>query len=212
MAGHGDTCLMESGLDMTTKKRLANRFKAEYAKGSKKQKGEVLDRLVTVGMGRPTARRLLSQAIKAKEKPGPGRGRRPKYDETAQRELKRLWLLMGMPCGPYMRAMLDQWIPALKANGELGGIDDDALRQVASMSASTIDRRLRPLKQAASPKGMSLTHPASEHLRNSIRIRKCTDEIVRLPGLAETNTVAHCGPSARGEFARTLTMVDYATN
>ena len=212
MAGHGDTCLMESGLDMTTKKRLANRFKAEYAKGSKKQKGEVLDRLVTVGRCRPTARRLLSQAIKAKEKPGPGRGRRPKYDETAQRELKRLWLLMGMPCGPYMRAMLDQWIPALKANGELGGIDDDALRQVASMSASTIDRRLRPLKQAASPKGMSLTHPASEHLRNSIRIRKCTDEIVRLPGLAETNTVAHCGPSARGEFARTLTMVDYATN
>ena len=43
-------------MDMATKKRLANRFKAEYAKGSKKQKGEVLDRLVAVGMGRSTAR------------------------------------------------------------------------------------------------------------------------------------------------------------
>ncbi|WP_033516171.1 integrase catalytic domain-containing protein [Bifidobacterium pullorum] len=59
---------------------------------------------------------------------------------------------------------------------------------------------------------MSLTRPAGEHLRNSIRIRKCTDEIARLPGLAEADTVARCGPSARGEFARTLTMVDYATN
>lgn len=59
---------------------------------------------------------------------------------------------------------------------------------------------------------MSLTRPAGEHLRNSVQIRKCTDEIARLPGLAEADTVAHCGPSARGEFARTLTMADYATN
>lgn len=212
MAGRGDACLMEGGLDMATRKRLANRFKAEYAKGTKKQKGEVLDRLVAVGMGRSTARRLLSQAVKSREEPGPGRGRRPKYDEAAQRLLERLWLLMGMPCGPYMKAMLDQWIPALKANGELDGIDGNALEQVRSMSASTIDRRLGPLKRAAVPRGMSLTRPAGEHLRNSIRIRKCTDEIARLPGLAEADTVAHCGPSARGEFARTLTMVDYATD
>ena len=59
---------------------------------------------------------------------------------------------MGMPCGPYMKAMLDQWIPALKANGELDGIDGNALEQVRSMSASTIDRRLRPLKRAAVPR------------------------------------------------------------
>ena len=212
MAGRGDACLMEGGLDMATRKRLANRFRAEYARGTKKQKGEVLDRLVAVGMGRSTARRLLRQASGTKGKRGPGRGRRPKYDEETQRLLERLWLLMGMPCGPYMKAMLDQWIPALKADGELDGIDGNALEQVRPMSASTIDRRLRPLKRAAVPRGMSLTRPAGEHLRNSIRIRKCTDEIARLPGPAEADTVAHCGPSARGEFARTLTMVDYATN
>ena len=63
---------MEGGLDMATRKRLANRFRAEYARGTKKQKGEVLDRLVAVGMGRSTARRLLSQAVKSREEPGPG--------------------------------------------------------------------------------------------------------------------------------------------
>ena len=41
----GDACLMEGRLDMATRKRLANRFKAEYAKGTKRQKGEVLDRV-----------------------------------------------------------------------------------------------------------------------------------------------------------------------
>jgi len=63
---------MEGRLDMATRKRLANRFKAEYAKGTKRQKGEVLDRLVAVGMGRSTARRLLSQAVKVREEPGRG--------------------------------------------------------------------------------------------------------------------------------------------
>ena len=48
---------------MATKQRLTNRFKAEYAKGSKKQKGEILDRLVAVGMGRSTARRLLDLTV-----------------------------------------------------------------------------------------------------------------------------------------------------
>ena len=72
MAGRGDACLMEGGLDMATRKRLANRFRAEYARGTKKQKGEVLDRLVAVGMGRSTARRLLSQAVKSREEPGRG--------------------------------------------------------------------------------------------------------------------------------------------
>ena len=54
MAGRGDACLMEGGLDMATRKRLANRFRAEYARGTKKQKGEVLDRLVAQArFGRP---------------------------------------------------------------------------------------------------------------------------------------------------------------
>ncbi|WP_288920679.1 hypothetical protein [Bifidobacterium pullorum] len=45
---------MEGGLDMATRKRLANRFRAEYARGTKKQKGEVLDRLVAQArFGRP---------------------------------------------------------------------------------------------------------------------------------------------------------------
>lgn len=113
---------MEGRLDMATRKRLANRFKAEYAKGTKRQKGEVLDRLVAVGMGRSTARRLLSQAVKVREEPGAGRGGKPTCGEDAQRVLERLWLLMGMPCGPYMKAMFGQWVPALRANGELDGI------------------------------------------------------------------------------------------
>lgn len=80
-----------------------------------------------------------------------------------------------------------------------------------TMSAATVDRYLRPVRDAARPKGIATTRPAGELLRNSITIRKAGDELDGLPGNVEADTVAHCGPSARGEFCRTLTVVDFAT-
>lgn len=62
---------MEGRLDMATGKRLANRFKAEYAKGTKRQKGEVLDRLVAVGMGGPP----LGVRSRRRSRSGKNRGR-----------------------------------------------------------------------------------------------------------------------------------------
>lgn len=38
---------------------------------------------MAVGMGRSTARRLLSQAVKVREEPGAGRGGKPTYGEDA---------------------------------------------------------------------------------------------------------------------------------
>ncbi|WP_331211988.1 MULTISPECIES: integrase catalytic domain-containing protein [Mycobacterium] len=56
-------------------------------------------------------------------------------------------------------------------------------------------------------KGISTTKP-SPLLRNSITIRTCADEAPDAPGVIEADTVAHCGPTLIGEFARTLTMTD----
>jgi len=56
-------------------------------------------------------------------------------------------------------------------------------------------------------KGISTTKP-SPLLRNSISIRTCADEAPDAPGVIEADTVAHCGPTLIGEFARTLTMTD----
>ncbi|MDI3313009.1 MAG: transposase family protein [Mycobacterium sp.] len=59
-------------------------------------------------------------------------------------------------------------------------------------------------------KGISTTKP-SPLLRNSISIRTCADEAPEAPGVIEADTVAHCGPTLIGEFARTLTMTDLVT-
>ncbi len=78
------------------------------------------------------------------------------------------------------------------------------------MSAATIDRYLAPARKRMEIKGMSTTRP-SPLLRNSIKIRTCTDEAPDTPGVIEADTVAHCGPSLIGEFVRTLTMTDIVT-
>jgi hypothetical protein len=50
-------------------------------------------------------------------------------------------------------------------------------------------------------KGISTTK-ASPLLRTSIKIRTVGDERDGRPGAIEADTVAHCGPSFVGEFAR----------
>lgn len=48
-------------------------------------------------------------------------------------------------------------------------------------------------------------------LRNSIGLSKVGDAPPATPGVIEADTVAHCGPTFAGEFARTLTMTDLVT-
>lgn len=76
------------------------------------------------------------------------------------------------------------------------------------MSAATIDRYLAPVK--APIRGKTTTKPGAL-LRNSISVRKAGDEVEAEPGFLEIGTVAHCGPSLAGEFARTVNFTDMHT-
>lgn len=79
--------------------------------------------------------------------------------------------------------------------------------ELLAMSSATIDRYLRAVKARDQIKGKSTTK-ASPLLRSSIKIRKATDEVEGSPGFFEGDTVAHCGPTLKGEFARTVNLTD----
>lgn len=196
---------------MAAKRQITKRFRTEYAKASKKGKGEILDRMCSaLGIGRSTARRLLNEPASPRPD-GDGRGRTARYSPGSFRLLEQVWLLADMPCSKYLKAMLPQWLPALEAAGELDGFTDGEADELMAMGAATIDRHLKATRDAARLRGISSTRAASEPLRNSITIRKAGDELDGLPGAVEADTVAHCGPTLMGEFCRTLTIVDFAT-
>jgi len=51
-----------------------------------------------------------------------------------------------------------------------------------------------------------ITTKPSPLLRTSIKSGKAGDEVEAEPGFFEGDTVAHCGPTLKGEFARTLNL------
>ena len=206
---------------MGSRAEVTTRYARAYRKASKKDKGRVLDEVVSVtGWSRDNARRRLVAA--AKRPPGAGRevakeprkARAPKYSYDALRVLQRVWAASGGQCGKYLGASMELQLDGLERHGELvDGVDrySPAVRQeLLSMSPASIDRYLKPARASDQIRGVSTTKP-SPLLRSSIKIRKAGDEVEAEPGFFEGDTVAHCGPTLKGEFARTLNLTDVHT-
>ncbi|WP_345602959.1 integrase catalytic domain-containing protein [Tomitella cavernea] len=206
---------MEGKIDMAARRQVTNKLRNQYRKASKADKGKILDRVVeTTGMGRSTARRMLrGPALPDPAEQVDGRTLRTRrFSDDARTLLEHVWALMGMPCGKYLVVMVDLWLPLLAEAGDLDTpfATDETTAELKAMSAATVDWYLKPARDRMRIKGISTTTPAPL-LRNSIAIRTCTDEAPDTPGVIEADTVAHCGPTLIGEFARTLTMTDIVT-
>jgi hypothetical protein len=81
--------------------------------------------------------------------------------------------------------------------------------QLCRMSASTIDRLLKPWRQLGGRHPFTTTKPASL-LKSSIPIRTFADWQEDKPGFLEADLVPHCGESTEGFYLNTLSTVDVA--
>lgn len=128
--------------------------------------------------------------------------------------LQTVWATAGGSCGKYLAASMGDWLDAMEAEGSLVPGRDryshEVRDELEAMSAATIDRYLAPARAKDPIRGKSTTKPGSL-LRNSITIRKAGDEVEAEPGFFEVDTVAHCGPTLVGEFARSVNFTDVFT-
>lgn len=165
-------------------------------------------------MDRSTARRMLTgPRLPAPADQVDGRRLRARgFSDDARALLWHVGLGWACRAGKYLVVMLEPWLPLLAAAGDLDKpfATKAALAELTAMSAATVDRYLKRARDTMRIKGISTTKP-SPLLRNSISIRTCADEAPDAPGVIEADTVAHCGPTLIGEFARTLTMTDLVT-
>ena len=200
---------------MATRREITKKYAADYATSSKNAKGLILDELVAVtGWSRANARRALSTARKRKgpAKPATRKPRGRTYGYDTLKVLISVWRLAGMPSGKYLAATMDLWLPKLEVFGELDAkrLTPAVRAQLLQVSGATVDRLLKPTKDADRPNGLSATK-AGPLLRNSITVRRAGDEHEQAPGFVEADMVVHCGPTLAGEFARTLTATDVFT-
>ncbi len=206
---------------MQSRAEVTTRYAKAYARASKKDKGRILDEVIGVtGWSRDNARRRLAAA--ARQAPGAGRQvatrprrkRSSKYSYDAVKVLQRVWAASGGQCGKYLVASMRIQLDGLERHGELAFGQDHyspAVRaELLAMSGASIDRYLKGAKAADQVRGRSTTKP-SPLLRSSIQVRRAGDEVEAEPGFFEGDTVAHCGPTLKGEFARTLNLTDVHT-
>jgi hypothetical protein len=205
------------GLTMVQRTAVLVSQVAAWPKATKAEKSAILDHLVAVnGWHRDHVRKMIRAAVASRDTAravGQRRAARAPvftYDEAAVAALATCWAVLGGPTGKRLQPALAALVPALVAHGELPE-DPAVIDQVLSMSAATIDRRLKDHRVGlVAAKGRSLTRPGSL-LRASIPLKTWHEWDDARPGFLEIDLVGHEGGDANGDFHYTLDATDVAT-
>src|ERR1019366_2713393 len=176
-----------------------------YHQATRAEKKRILDEFCKVyKCHRKHAIRLLNGPIPSPQRPK-RRGRRT-YPEDVIRLLKAIWEAAGYPWSSRLKVILKDWMPWIEKHFHP---TDAQKRQLLSISAARIDRRLAPDKIRLRRRIYGKTKPGAL-LKHHIPIKTdCWD--VDRPGFLEIDLVSHSGDNAEGLFAQTLDTTDIHT-
>jgi hypothetical protein len=197
---------------MKARIEVLSKHKAKYRKASKKEKGDILDIVCgSTGLSRDRAARLLSGQAKSKAPPKSDgkRGRNRIYDFPVIKALQEVWMYMDLACGKRLHEGIGDMLDALI---RFHAVDygEETVWKLKQMSAATMDRLLKKDKEALRLKGISTTKPGTL-LKRDIPIRLGQEWDDAIPGFVEVDLIAHCGPTAAGEYINTLNVTDIRT-
>ena len=192
-----------------SKKEYLTAIFLRYKKASFKEKTVILNEFCqNCGYHRKHAIRLLKRFKRFRKPKLKKLGRSCIYIKSAIIEpLERIWLAANLPCSKRLKAILPIWLPGYLK--EFGDLPSEAIKALLKISATTIDRILKPFRAKYRGRGRSTTKPGTL-LRKQIPIKTNQWDETH-PGFLEADSVAHCGESLLGEFAYTINFVDIAT-
>jgi len=193
---------------MATRDELVAAVIERYRSGGRNEKGRILDEFVAVtGFHRKHAMRVLrgGQA----QRRSALRPERRRYDDAARDALVVIWEASDRLCGKRLKPLAPVLVEAMERHGHLQLAPEIRMRLLA-MSAATMDRALRELREHAGGGTRRRTAPSSA-VRRSVPVRTFSDWQDPPPGFVEADLVAHSGPAASGSFVQTLVLTDVAT-
>jgi hypothetical protein len=193
---------------MTTRDELVAAIAARYARGTRGERGRILDEFVAVtGFHRKHAMRLLRGG-----KPGRQRGPRPNrriYDHAVREALIVIWEASDRICGKRLRPLVPILLEAMERHGHVQ-LAPEVRAGLLAMSAATMDRALREVREQAGGRARRRAAPSAA-IRRTVPVRTFADWADPPPGFVEADLVSHSGPSAKGSFVHTLVLTDIAT-
>lgn len=173
-----------------------------YQKSDRNTKKVILDEFCAIcGYTRKYAIRVLNKPLElSKRRPGAKR----RYGDDVREHLLVLWRAMGRVCSKRVKRALPEWLDYYQCNN----CDLETRVKLLKLSPSTIDRILKPERKKS--RGISTTRPAKYWYKSRIPIQ-AEDISVAEAGFITADTVAHCGDSAGGSYASTITVTDIAS-
>jgi len=183
-------------------------LRPRYLRARKKEKGKILNEAVAVTQyHRKAVIRILGRGLQGPPKRRPGRQRR--YGPALVPVLRDLWEIADRICPQRLKPFLPELMEVMWRHGDRR-LTAPVQAELRTMSASTMERLLKPLREKDGRRTVTITTPGSL-LKGSIPIRTFSEWNDQRPGFLEIDLVAHCGESAQGFFLYTLTVVDIAT-
>ena len=192
---------------MTSRRELIEAIAGRYQTAGRIEKKKILDEFIKVtGFHRKHAIRALKRSSGDRAEPAP---RSRIYDEAVGGALTILWEAADRICGKRLKEALPALVDAMERHGHLQ-LDMEVRRRMLSMSAATMDRLLKPLRDAGR-QGRRRSGINNTPLRKSIAVRTFNDWNDPPPGFFEMDMVAHCGKSVAGSHAHSLVLTDIAS-
>ena len=186
-------------MSTSTTREIVRRKRREYLRSAKGAKKLILDELEELtGYHRKSLVRMLRGGAGPPRRTPIRRPRAKKYAVILP-ALKVVWAASFCACGKRLAPFLPEWLRVMKRDQEIEvTAGEESL--LASISASTIDRMLRPDRASMRVKGRTTTKPGTL-LRSRIAIRTFAEWKENEPGYFELDLVGHCGGTkGRGEM------------
>ena len=182
---------------------------ARYGQADRRLKGVILSEFcANTGYHRKYALRLLNGPPPSRFRPEPvrRRSRSPRYGSVGMSVLQAVWEAAGYPWSVRLKALLPLWMPWVRKRFRVSA---EVERQLLSISARQVDRRLRERKRRLKRRIYGGTRPGIL-LKHQIAVKTDAWD-VRVPGFTEVDLVSHSGNRATGDFVYSLNLTDLHT-
>lgn len=195
-------------MTMETKHNIFEEHKITYWKGSKQEKGKLLNAVCAVTkMHRKAAIRKFEAIRKKSSSREEQRGRSLFYTPDVTAALKDIWEAGNEVCGELLHPVVSEYVTILKRD-RMWKHSIETTEKLLWMSEGTMKQRVGEFfKMRRGRKGISATKPSA--LKKLIPVFTGPWED-KPPGYGQVDTVVHCGSSLLGDMAYTLNYTDAA--
>lgn len=191
---------------MATRRELIEAIASRYHAATRVEKKTILDEFIKVtGYHRKHAIRSLKRTNGELTASAP---RSRIYGEAVRSALTILWEAADRICGKRLKQAIPTLVDAMERHEHLH-LDVEVRRLLLAMSAATMDRILKPVRETG--KQGRRRSAINTPLRKSIAVRTFNDWNDPPPGFFEMDMVAHCGKSVAGSHAHSLVLTDIAS-